>query len=239
MVRSINDLKNGQSYLFFDLHFTNEEMKHFDALKVERAETFDYFYDLEELPAVLPAYFRSIGNDDEAAIDAVTSAVYRIAGLLTQAAGKERAWISLRATLANDAFDMPRWHTDGYYYLPQCENDDYSSKLVFKFAAVLKGPPTLFYRLPSFARQEFEAHAEDRAYLANWLPSDHIESPARGHAVIFIAGNLYRVAAAVHSEPKMDQPRLFFSIVPGDETEIAQMKKKKIGTRSNPSLTVR
>jgi len=69
--------------------------------------------------------------------------------------------------------------------------------------------------------------------LDNWLMNDHIESPAKGHAAIFIAGNFSRVGAAVHSEPMMDQPRLFFSIVPGDEAEVAQMKNKKIGTHLN------
>lgn len=44
----------------------------------------------------------------------------------------------------------------------------------------------------------------------------------KNKGLIFLAG---REDALLHSEPKMDLPRIFISILPGTEEEIAGLKK--------------
>ena len=47
-------------------------------------------------------------------------------------------WISIRSSILNNKFDIPRWHYDGFYF----SNVDNQAK----FAFVLKGPGTLFIK---------------------------------------------------------------------------------------------
>lgn len=119
MSSSIEALQGGQSYQFFDLSFTDEECELFDAIQITRAKTFDQYGNLERLPELLPAYLEAIGNRDQAVIEAVTKAVYRIATTVVEAAGKESAWVTLRASLPHHGFDTARWHTDGNYFAPK------------------------------------------------------------------------------------------------------------------------
>lgn len=50
----------------------------------------------------------------------------------------EYFWITIRATLPNNEFDIPRWHKDGKYFRGTTEETP-------KFATVLKGPLYIIY----------------------------------------------------------------------------------------------
>jgi hypothetical protein len=127
------------------------------------------------------------------------------------------------------------------FYPPLVENPLLLLKFVFKFAMVFKGPSTLFYNLPEEWREHFKANQNqnNRAYLAEWLGSVGIESPKKGEGAIFISGGFYPVPTGVHSEPKIDQPRLFFSVVPADECDLKWMNENFLSDSNKNRLKYR
>jgi hypothetical protein len=118
MSENLNLLNNGKSYVFFNLRFSDREMEIFEKLKIEEFDALNLCGKLDPIFEEVPAFLKSIGNDDEEVIRTITDAVYRIAVAITHAAGKEGAWVALRARLPIDDYDIPRWHTDGYYFPP-------------------------------------------------------------------------------------------------------------------------
>lgn len=216
----INTLGPGTSFTYVDLGLTENELILIDQLKFdylpESTKQYDRFGNLHLLKEELPAFLRQIGNDDENVIQAVTEIISRTAGNITKAAHKESAWVCVRASTPNHDFDIPRWHMDGQYYGPY----PYPG-MVFKFGAVLKGPPTLLYYVSQDIRDKFNANQNDRIFLSELLNVHAAESPKRGQGVLFIVAD--DNMGAVHSEPRMDENRLFFSVLVGDESEIHEL----------------
>lgn len=164
----------------------------------------------------LPEFLRLIGNEDEALITAVTAAVSRIVKMVTTVFQKETAWVCMRATTLIDAYNLPRWHTDGSYYSPS-----YGAQ--YKFVASLKGKPTLFFPLNEEGRKVYRVHESDRLFLADYFPVDQAEFAKRGEGAFFIVSASH--FSALHSEPPHDEPRLFISILPGHKCEIAELQE--------------
>lgn len=224
MREQISTLGTGSSFAFVDLRLTDSEFDIIDKLKFddldhEISREYDRFGDLYLLKDELPIFLREMGNDDEEVIQTVTEIIARAVQDVTKASNKNSAWVSVRASSPNHEFDIPRWHTDGKYYGPY----PYPG-IVFKFAAVLKGSPTLLYNLPDDMRDIFYANWNDRKFLSELLDLNKAESPKKGEGVFFIVGN--EKLGAVHSEPKMGEHRLFFSILVGDESEIDELQQR-------------
>jgi len=225
MRETISTLGQNNSFAFVDLGLTSEEIALIDRLKfgkiLDGARTsYDRFGNLSLLNDELPTFLRDIGNDDEEVIQAVAEVISRTVYNVTRASNRDSAWVSVRAAPPNHAFDIPRWHMDGSYYGPR----PYPG-LVFKFAAVLKGNSTLLYPLPNEVRDIFISHSNDRAFLNELLDVNKAQSPKRGEGVFFIVAD--DTKSAVHSEPKMVENRLFFSILIGSEEEIQELNLKQ------------
>ena len=73
-------------------------------------------------------------------------------------------------------------------------------------------------------RDIFISHRDDRIFLSELLDLKKAESPKLGEGVLFIVSD--DQLGAVHSEPKIDENRLFFSILIGDESEIEEFYLK-------------
>lgn len=221
MCTQISKLGQTTSFAFADLGLSADELALIAKLKFDLSpgtnKNYDRFGDLHLLVEELPNYLRSIGNDDKAVIQAVTDIIYRTAQNVLLATDKPSAWVTVRATTPNHEFDLPRWHMDGKYYDLLNPNPE----MLFKFAAVLKGRPTLLYHLTPELRTIFNAHWTDRVYLSKLLDINSTVSPQKGQGVFFIVGDTELGAA--HSEPKMDTDRLFFSVLIGTEANIAEL----------------
>lgn len=216
MQEKIQMLGEGQSFAYVDLELTDADFFLLDKLKINFNAQCDRFGNLHLLKDELPAFLRKIGNDEEEVIQAAAEIITKTVYNLTNASNKNSAWVSVRASTPNHSYDMPRWHIDGSYYGPS----PYPG-IVFKFAAVLKGPSTLLYNLPDEMREIFNSNRNHREHLSQLLDLNNAESPKKGEGVFFIVADAQ--IGAVHSEPKENENRLFFSILVGDESEINEL----------------
>ncbi|MCE5315905.1 MAG: hypothetical protein LLG04_00900 [Parachlamydia sp.] len=216
MMSQIDHLRHHpeESFASVDLRFSQHEMRMIDQLKVETTEQYNRFGNLQQLKDELPQFLRSIGNDDIEVIQVISNLIARISDYTVKASGKETAWVAVRAFTPSSVFDIPRWHRDGHFFSAH-------SGFAYKFAATLKGNATLFYRLPPDLQEAFAAYEDDRTALAQLLSVEASETAPKGYGAFFIVGE--PDTAAVHSEPKMDQSRLFFSVMVGSEAEIQEL----------------
>ncbi len=212
------------SFSFVDLGLTEKEIDLSDQLKIDllpqaSSAQYDRFGDLHLLNNELPVFLNSIGNNDEEVIEVITKIITRTVQNIVSASSRNSAWVCVRAFTPTANFNTPRWHIDGAYY--GLNGPFPYPKTVFKFAATLKGSPTLLYQLPDDQRDTFIEHQHDREFLSEYLDIDKAESPRRGEGVFFIVANNRQ--GAVHSEPSIDSNRLFFSVLIGDKSEIEEL----------------
>jgi hypothetical protein len=224
MKQAINSLGEGTGFVYIDLRLTNREFElieqlKFDHLSAGSSMQYDCFGDLHLIRDELPAFLKGIGNNDESVIDATTEVISRTVQNVVKASNKNSAWVCVRASTPTSEYDSPRWHMDGTYYglngpLPY-------RGIVFKFASTLKGSSTLLYNLENGHRDIFIEHRNDRIFLNEFLDLSKAESPKKGAGVLFIVAN--DKLGAIHSEPKIHENRLFFSILIGDKSEIDEL----------------
>lgn len=225
MQEAVENLDENKNFAFVDLGISDEDVQSMSHFKVKFSGNYDRFGKLELLHDELSEFLRSSEENDEEIIQKITANIVRIAHQVNQVAGKETAWVSVRLFTPNHDFDIPRWHQDGYFYAPY-------SGFVFKFATVFKGNSTLFCQLPKEVREIFQMNfdgglqlsLEHREFINSLLEGCVKESPQLGDGAFFIVGD--NESAAIHSEPKIDGERLFFSVLPGDDTEIDELYRR-------------
>lgn len=157
---------------------------------------------------------QQIGNNDDKISRNVTEILYKLISDVVLTSQKHTAWVCVRASLPKDKFDMPRWHTDGTYYSPR-------DSLQYKFAAALKGSQTLFLPMNDEMRNLYEENYTNREFLSRLFDSKKAECAQRGQGAFFLVGN--PKIAALHSEPCIHAPRLFISVLPGNQSEIEEL----------------
>ncbi len=114
MCKKIENLGSNTHFTFIDLGLSSEDLALIDQFKIESTKQYDRFGSLYLLKEELPAFLREIGKGDEDVIQRITNIIFEIACNIKNACNKETAWVCVRASLPNHAFDEPRWHTDGY-----------------------------------------------------------------------------------------------------------------------------
>ena len=215
--KAIKSLNQDLPFVFFNLSLSQEESMALGMIKVESPEEYNNFGNIEALPNEVTTYIKSLGNEDEKTIETVSKTIQRIVHNCIQASGKETAWLTLRASQPHSYFDLARWHIDGYYYQPHYDQ--------YKFAITLKGAGTLFYKLPRQMREQFSTLLleDNRQALAEMLNDSRLVIQVKAdQGAIFIVGS---DDAAVHSEPPINEERLFISILPGSKEQIAEWKQ--------------
>lgn len=131
---------------------------------------------------------------------------------------KESVWVMVRVTLPNNEFDIPRWHKDGYYI----ESEEKTYKLVF----TVKGAPTRFAEMTDVGKyKELEKYEEDDIEIRKKFMSAVKETDpiSKDQATMYLVGG---EDAKVHSEPPIDAPRIFMSVVPGSREQIEKFKER-------------
>jgi len=225
---AIKALSPSRSFVYYDLHLSENEKSAVNALKINKTDSYNNYANLNALGPEVREFIKTLGlgKGNETNAKEVARLIVRLVNEILQASGQETAWVAVRAFTPTSEYDVPRWHTDGYYFEP------YSGNL-YKFALTLKGPPTLFYRLPDNKREEFyalwrkgtEQNDYNRQAFADMLgQSKEAISIAQAYqGAVFIVGSNN---AAVHSEPPIKEERLFISILPGSKTQIKEWESK-------------
>lgn len=211
-------LVNSKSYVFFDLGFTPQQQNIFEQMVVNNTSEYNNFDNLNNLPDEAKSFFEKIGNTPSFSNDAA-EVIYSISNNVLKVLGAESAWITIRTFTTTSIYDMPRWHSDGYYFAP------YDSPQ-FKIAINLKGSGTLFCDLPQEQRSHFnelQSHYSNdpiktREELSSFISSFPTTSSQRPMGAYFVVGDQQN--AAVHSEPPIPSTRIFMSIVAGTKQQI-------------------
>jgi hypothetical protein len=110
---------------------------------------------------------------------------------------------------------------DGHYYSSPKE------EIQYKFVLTLIGTSTLFYPIPQGDRElrrSFWKNMTNRQYIRELCRPEDVITPERGQGMFFMSANKYR--ASVHTEPPIDENRLFFSIVPCSEQQLIELREK-------------
>jgi hypothetical protein len=201
---------NIKGFSFVNLELSNYEIKLFDIINIINDLDYNRFGNLKLLKKELIDYFKKVCNNDITLIKEVVNIICRIIDKNIKKLNKETGWITIRSSLPNDEFDIPRWHMDGCYFEPFNENN-------IKFIFVLKGPQTLLYDDNQKIRNLVKNN-EDRDFLSNNINLENSIKINKGYGVLFITGD--NNIAAIHSEPPIKEQRLFISIVFGSQEQI-------------------
>jgi len=206
---------------FVDLGIAYEDLADFDRIAIGKSKDLNLFGPIADVSDPIAAYLTEIGPNSRAFSEKIGKKIQEIAAEIMAVSEKPCAWICLRAATPNSQYNLSRWHMDGYYYKSWPE-----VKIQYKFAITLVGPSTMFYPIPceyGELRNAIWVFMINRQLMHELCSFAQPITVPRGYGAFFIAGD--RIRAAIHSEPRIDQThRLFFSIVSGDATEIAELK---------------
>ena len=178
---------------------------------------------------------KMIGNNTDEDIQKMANLLKRLAKDVSDGYGRKYVWISIRASNPNQMWDVPRWHTDGNFFI----NPKSRTKQQSKFITVLKGAGTLMIH-PQPEKEVIEKMQKLYQDLGNnykeqmsiefrkkqdaILVNENKKQLNNNQGLVFMVGNKDR--ALIHSEPPMREDRLFVSILPGYEYEITELKKR-------------
>lgn len=214
-----------KSFVNFDLGLAPEAMADMHSLNVKETSDYSNFGGTDVLRNDIARFLESQGNAPDHA--------GRVADVLDQvtkdsigAVGAEAAFFTIRSFTPTDAFNVPRWHTDGWFYEPT-ENDRQQ-----KIALTLKGRTTLLNNLPDTLRGAFHKllrsfasdSTENRRTIGKLINPADTETALPGQGTIFTVGDIKN--SAIHSEPPIDSERIFMSIVPGTKAQIEELRQR-------------
>lgn len=224
-----------QGIVVFDAELSFQEKRAADEIRLEKElPDLEYFGDIDRVFfQKVKEYFASLGENSEQTVEALTGLITRMTKTALQDLRGEAAWVALRSSLPHDLFDIPRWHVDGRYFAPiQPEEKTY------KLVMTIKGPSTRFAEVvdaPRFAElmeeqsvnysSESEDSEENDFRIRKELNSvvSERKSLKLGEAAYFLVGD---EKAKVHSEPRVDQSRIFLSVVVGSNEQIQSLRNR-------------
>ena len=230
---------NNMSFVFVDLNFNDNDQELVNSILITNvSDTLEYYGILDRitLKNLLRVHISQIGNDINKSTKIANLLLDKIIEPYLKATDKNYLWFKMQVIPPNNLFDIPRWHTDGYFYDSKYYADNNLPQT--KLAGVLKGESTLFKEndneMRNIYRETWESSfvngkydpiidMENRKILDEKLVNYNTLSVPKNHAAIFIVGS--KDKSAVHSEPRIKTMRLFYSIVSGTKNEIADLAK--------------
>lgn len=229
-VSSENFLENLEKdrIISIDLELTEKEKETLKRLEINKnSDNFHYWgnTDSVELYASLNLFLKDIGENSENTIEEISKLIIRIGQGLSKVFNTESVWYEMRSITPNNFFTTPRWHTDAKFFNPLNAH-----KLVF----ALKGAQTRFgittdkdrfVQLSIDENKEKHGSEEDiriRKELDLIVDEIYPTSGDQNATVYLVTGD----DAIIHSEPQINESRLFMSIIPGTEDEISEWKHR-------------
>jgi hypothetical protein len=236
-IKKYLDIGNPE-FKLFSMNYTDSEKDLIKNFILEAPDNFRYYGSIEMINDSLEKFLSSIGPNTSRNITKMARLVINIIKKVLTGYNMYHFWLAIRVTEPNNEFIIPRWHKDGNYFA--------SNSITAKFITVLKGPGTLLIRsnkkvndiynkisekeineikpLSTF-EEEKKVARKYRLILAKKLANEKIIQVKNSQGLVFHAGSPTD-NAALHSEPNMDQYRMFISIVPGSKKNIEELKKR-------------
>ncbi|AYV84652.1 MAG: hypothetical protein Hyperionvirus32_19 [Hyperionvirus sp.] len=217
----------------YDVTLTTRMQAAVDRFDIKRSSTYDHYGNADDL-VNLSDFLGGIGMNTPADVEIMGEIVRGITKKICAAYSKDSAWVTVRVSTPNKLFGEPRWHVDGLFFL---EHDPKIPQS--KFIFTIKGPGTLLADVSEELRGEFtavrmvvgdDAKAFDLRAARNKVISASAETEKKlsqlhnSKGVIILVGN--PTDAAIHSEPSIDAPRIFLSVLPGDSADVSGLQKR-------------
>lgn len=223
---ALTQLSPVRTFIHFDIGFSSDEIAALQSLAITTVSDYECFGHLEQMEDDVFKYLNSLGSNDPISMRILARKITDITQQTVLGFHAETAWVVLRASKPHSLFDIPRWHTDGYFVEPY---EGEQRKVVITLKG--KDSGTRFYPLPKDLRDIFNALQDKgaREELAKLLTVCAPQTAHFGQGSIFISGIDY---ATVHSEPPIHEDRLFMSIFPTSFSKMPEIERHQM----NPSL---
>ena len=244
-VRSIkNALENIElnSYEIFQINLTESNKNMIESIKINKTEKYDFFGNVDDLICAesddlkrLIDYICTIGKNTEELAKEFIDIIKNIVETLSLGYRKKYCWLTIRSSLPNSDYEITRFHCDGKYFSGVQETQT-------KFIFVLKGAGTILIEPDEQVKQVYWDYLtqstdtskplvdinsiEERKLLDEKLKDANAKQLQinNEHGLIFLAG--CHSNCTIHSEPNITEPRMFLSIVFGDESNINKLKNR-------------
>jgi len=249
--RQISEYLKSEKYDFklFDINYTEQEQESIDNFKIENKHyEYTHIGSLSDIND-LNTFLSNIGANRTEDIVNLEQIILNLIKKVLEGYDMTHFWLIVRVSKrpSNISY-IPRWHRDGSYF--------YRDNITPKFATVLKGPGTVFIKSSTSSSEIFNkiedeenkerktkrdrpntpfTHQEQEEinkkyhdiYASSLLEPDHMVQSGKNQGVIFFPGYVRDVIGAIHSEPKIDDDRIFISIVPGTKENVEEYKVRR------------
>jgi len=245
--KEITKYLNSDDYYFnlFDINYTENEKNTIKDFNITKKNNFSHFGSYEKLLTKnINKFLSEIGNNNTKVVNNLEKIIIKIVKKVLQGYKTDYFWIDVRVTLPNNLFDKTRWHKDSRFFIKN--SDDKTTK----FATVLKGPGTLllkptksvnktyrkirdklgFERRGKSEKEQEKINKKYRLIYAKEFDTKKIIQPNNNQGIIFYTG-FDDMNGAIHSEPMMDEPRMFISIMPNTKENIEELYEKLNGPK--------
>jgi hypothetical protein len=242
---------NPKQFIIFNINYSQESKDCIDNFNITEFLSYDNYGDnnLDDLKDFL----LKLGSNKDKQVCIMEKIIKDITKIVMSGYNKiyTNYWLTIRATLPDPYFDIPRWHCDGNYFYKEIssyEKPTFNRPNLSKFVTVLQGPGTLFLKTTTQKERDLfittiaeesqksykrdkKTHYEDiievRKIIDTKIKGERIQSD-KYQAAIFISKieENDKAICGIHSEPPINVPRLFLSIVPATKDEVEIHKKR-------------
>jgi hypothetical protein len=218
----------------FDLNLSPQDIEIVQSIMIDEANSFgkhetialNHYGDLDGYLEKVAYFLKKFGNSEENSL-AAAQVIYKIIDNCLTMSDSPEAWIAIRVFKKNKTYHEARWHIDESLYKTDC-------KYSYKLSCVLKGANTLlcdvsdetrkeFFKIQANKSQQRQYHTTKsvRSRLVDLLQGHTMHQAEFGQGIMFIMGD--KTIGAIHSEPAIDESRIFISIVPGTHEQIQEL----------------
>ena len=249
----MKEIGREKTFVIVDLGFTDDEKKRLNQFRINRGDVYNRYGDINLLKEELPTSLRNIGENIDEDIDLVLRKVLETSKSFISATGKETAWITLRTSRQHSRFDIPRWHLDGRYFgkikvptlklvstlkgpstllsnsdqkdirkiICDLNYDDEIRKMTQELKEIGKSDVK---KLKMLRKSLEEYRLKNRKKIMKILNKESIVKMKSGDAAIYTTNN--SEFGCIHSEPKITEDRIFFSVLPCTFEEMKELKMR-------------
>jgi len=227
----------------FTIKLTPEQINSIKEVKIEKElDQFNYYGPVnEKLVEKLTIHLSQLEGNTEEVIRTVSKIITKVAENTQKEFRQESTWVMVRVFLLNQEFEIPRWHQDGRYVTSNYQDND-GHKKTGKLVFTVKGAPTRFAEITdqgkwdklkkeeqintktNYPHNRQTYHQEDMRIRKEFVTTVNETEPiSKDQAVLYRVGGS---DAKAHSEPPMNEPRIFMSVVPGSTEDIEKFRER-------------